>query len=122
LVGDLAGGVALFVEGGGCGLAEGVGSDPCQFVGLGWLRGLVDLGAEGGEVFEASVIGVEEFGGEPVVDFEAAGFDELDSGLGPVEGGGGLFAGEAGSATDRPEGEAEVAAGGAADGGEGGAE
>lgn len=57
-----------------------------------------------------------------VVDFDAAGFDEFEPGLGPVEGRGGLLAGEPGYAADCSDGEAEVAAGGAADGGEGAAE
>lgn len=41
-----------------------------------------------------------------VVGFDAAGFDEFDSGLGPVEGVGDLFAGEAGLAAEGSEGEA----------------
>jgi hypothetical protein len=108
--------VALFVEGGGGGFAEGVGTDPGEFVRGGWFGGFVDLGAEGWGVVEVDAVGLDWVDDELVVDFDAAGFDEFDSGLGPVEGLGDLLARHTGFAAEGSKSEAQVAAGGAADG------
>jgi hypothetical protein len=52
-----------------------------------------------------------------VVGFDAAGFDEFESGLGPAQDQCDLLASEAGLAAEGLEGLAQLAAGGAADGG-----
>jgi hypothetical protein len=60
LVGDLAGGVAGFVEGGGGGFAEGVGADPGELVRLGGPDRLLKLGEQVGSVVEVDGVGLDE--------------------------------------------------------------
>ncbi|MEJ1133982.1 hypothetical protein V9K98_13585 [Kribbella sp. CCNWLW197] len=64
------------------------------------------MGEKAGGVLELDAVGLDEVGDQLVVDLDAAGFDEFDSGLGPVEGFGDLFAGLAGLAAEGSEGEA----------------
>jgi hypothetical protein len=85
-IGDLAGGVARFVEGGGRGLAEGVGADPGELVRVGRLGCRLDLGLEGWGLVEVDSIGPDEVGHHALVDLDTAGFDEFDSGSRPGEG------------------------------------
>jgi hypothetical protein len=118
----LTGGVAGFVEGGGGGSAESVGADPGEFVGVGGLGRVVDLGEQAVQIFEPGAVDRYERGDQLMVYLDAAGFDELDPGLWPAEVIGDLFAGQAGFAAECSQAEAKVAAGGIADGGEGGAE
>lgn len=53
---------AGLVEGGGGGFAEGVGSDPGEFVGVGGLGGCVELDEEIRGVGEVDAVGRDEFG------------------------------------------------------------
>jgi hypothetical protein len=106
LVGDLAGGVAGLVEGGGGGFAEGVGADPGELVGFGGLGGVGELGEQVRAAVEVDAVGPGEGGDESVGGFDAAGFDEFESGLGPAQGLCGLFAAEVFVAAEGAEGSA----------------
>jgi hypothetical protein len=121
LVGDLACGLAGLVQGSGGGFAEGVGADPGELVRFGGLDGFLELGEPVGSVVEVDAVDRDEAGDQLVVGFDAAGFDEFESGLGPSQGLCGLFAAEAFLAAEGAEGLAELA-GGAGDGRQGGPE
>ncbi len=72
-----------------------------------------------GSVIEVDAVGLGEDGDQSVVGFDTAGFDEFESGLGPAQRLCDLLAAEVGLAAEGLEGLAQLAAGGAADRGEG---
>jgi len=105
------------VEGGGDGLAGGVGADPGELVRFGGQDRLLKLGDQVGGCVEGDAVGLGEAADQPAVGFDAAGFDEFESVLGPAQDLSGLLAAEFGLEAEGMEGSAPLAASAAADGG-----